>query len=116
MDAAHARKHVDELHATLTWLRTLTPDNPRYKLWLGDLVEFTRAVFGLESAEMARVRAVLIEAPRPAQGSDETERTRAYLAVLDRFADVLTALGRALPQRLTLIDPSHISNQETESG
>jgi hypothetical protein len=116
MDAAHARKHLDELHTTLTWLRTLTPDNPRYKLWLGDLVEFTRVVFGLDSAEMARVRAVLTEAPRPGQGSDESERTRAYLALLDRFADVLTLLGRSFPQSLTLVDSNHTANEETEPG
>jgi hypothetical protein len=116
MDAAHARKHLDELGATLTWLRTLTPDNPRYKLWLGDLVEFTRVVFGLDSAEMAGVRAVLTEAPRPVPGSDESERTRAYLALLDRFAGVLTSLGRAFPQSVTLLDLNHTADEETGRG
>lgn len=96
MDPHHARKHLDDLHGTLMWLRTLTPDNPRYKVWLGDLVEFTRLVFGLESPEMARIRATLTEPPL--SGDSDADPAHTYLARLDRFAAVLRDLGVSIDQ------------------
>lgn len=104
MDTAHARRHLDELRSTLDWLRTLTPDSPRYKLWLGDMVEYTRVRFGLDSPQMAEVRAILTAAPRFAAIDDEHARTHAYLDLLDRFAAVLRVYGRDLSDPLPLID------------
>lgn len=94
MDANHARKHLDDLHGTLMWLRTLTPDNPRYKVWLGDLVEFTRLVFGLDSREMAAIRTALIEPPPSANPGPDPAHM--YLARLDRFVAVLKELGASV--------------------
>lgn len=105
MDGAHARKHLDDLHATLQWLRTLTPDNPRYKVWLGDLVEFTRAAFGLDSAEMAAIRAAI---PDPLPAASIASPGHAYLARLDRFAAVLQQLATAT-HRLDSATPPSLS-------
>ncbi len=98
MDPAHARMHLDELRERAVWLRALTPDNPRYKLWLGDLVEFTRAVFGLDSPEMAAVREVL--AARLPPDADEATRVRDYLHRLDRLIALIDRFARRFPAPL----------------
>lgn len=96
MDPAHARMHLDELRGRAVWLRALSPDTPRYKLWLGDLVEFTRAVFGLDSPEMAALREVL--AARPPSDADEATRVREYVRRLDRFIALMDRFaGRLAP-------------------
>ncbi len=105
MDTAHLRRHLDELAKTLAWMRTLTPDGPRYKLWLGDLVEFTRDAFGSTSAQMAQIRAVLTGDLRPLpEEADETARTRTYLARLDAFDAILVDLERRLRDPIILVD------------
>ena len=105
MDARHARRYLEELRATAEWLRSATPEGARYKLWLGDVVEFVRVNFGLESAQMARVREALAAGRLPA-GADERERTRAYLARLDRFMSLIDGFARAFPDPLLLVDPA----------
>jgi len=105
MDRHELRHRLNELSSTLRWLRTLTPNGVRYKLWLGDLVEFVGEAFGAESPQMARIRAILRESPRVPADTDETERTRAYLARLDAFHDVLSDFARGLRDPLILIEP-----------
>lgn len=100
----HLRGQLNELRAALAWLRTLTPDGPRYKLWLGDLVEFVHAAFGPASAQMLQVREVLTGTPRLPTDAGEQVQTLDYLARLDRFAAVLVGFERDLPGVITLID------------
>lgn len=102
MDPAHARMHLDELRGRAVWLRALTPESPRYKLWLGDLVEFTRAVFGLDSPEMAAVREVL--AARPPSDADEATRVRDYVQRLDRLIALIDRFARRLATPLPLVE------------
>lgn len=102
MDPAHARLHLEELRGRAVWLRALTPDTPRYKLWLGDLVEFTRVVFGLDSPEMAAVREVL--AARLPPDADETARVRDYVRRLDRLIALIDRFARRFPAPLTLVE------------
>jgi hypothetical protein len=103
VDPDHLRHHLNELRSTLRWLRSLTPDGPRYKLWLGDLVEFTRVAFGVDSEEAARVRDVLLGRERLPEDAEEAVRVRDYLARLDAFADALTAFESRLPHPVTFI-------------
>jgi hypothetical protein len=104
VDPAHLRHHLNELRSTLRWLRSLPPDGPRYKLWLGDLVEFTRVAFGVDSPQAAQLRDVLAAHGRPPDGTDESERAAAYLARLDAFGGVLAEFDRLLPHPVTLVD------------
>jgi hypothetical protein len=117
-DGQHLRHHLNELRSTLRWLRSLTPDGPRYKLWLGDLVEFTRVAFGPDSAEMARVRGALLDRPRVPPDADEATRVRGYLDRLDTFAEVLAAFESRLPPAVSFItlDPGPDANGASPSG
>jgi len=103
IDPGHLRHHLNELRSTLRWLRSLRPDGPRYKLWLGDVVEFTRVAFGADSEEAARVRGVLLERGRLPDDAEEMERVRDYLWRLDAFADVLAQFESRMPHPVTFI-------------
>ncbi len=105
MNAHPLRQQFDELAQTLAWLRTLAPHGQRYKLWLGDLVEFVNAAFGPHSPQMAEIRAILIEGNRPAADAGATERTGAYIATLDAFARVLAGFERHVRAPLIMLDP-----------
>jgi len=96
MEVDHARQHLNELSGTLRWLRTLTPGNPRYKVWLGDFVEFTRVVFGLDSPEMAEIRAALAAPATPPGAVNTVDAGRLYLERLDRFTKLMRAMDAAL--------------------
>lgn len=105
MDTAHLRRHLSGLMKSLEWLRTLPPEGPRYKLWLGDLVEFVRDAFGAESAQMAQIRVLLTGDLRPLpEQADEAARTRTYLARLDAFVGLLAGFERRLRDPIVLID------------
>jgi hypothetical protein len=114
----HLRHHLNELRRTLRWLRSLTPDGPRYKLWLGDMVEFARVAFGADSEEVARVRGVLLDRPRVPDDADDAVQVQEYLSRLDAFAEVLAGFESALPPVVTLItfdpgpDPNGASSPE----
>lgn len=112
IDPGHLHHHLNELRSTLRWLRSLTPDGPRYKLWLGDMVEFTRAAFGVDSEEAARVRDVLVRRERVPEDAEEAARVRDYLSRLDAFADVLASFESLLPHPVTFItlDPGPDAN------
>jgi hypothetical protein len=104
MTTPHLRHRLHELRNTLRWLRTLSPDGQRYKLWLGDLVEWVHDAFGPGSPQMARVRGVLTDRPRPPRDADETARRLDYLDRLSAFARLLDELGRELREPITLIE------------
>ncbi len=104
MDARHARQHLDELHGAAVWLRSSAPEHPRYRLWLGDLIEFTRAAYGLESAEMTAVRDVLRAEPRPRADAPEGVRVQAHLARLNRFIALIDRFAAALPEEIPLTE------------
>ena len=99
VDPLHARQHIAELRQTLDWLRPLPPAGPRYKVWLGDLIEVARAVFGPESVELPEPRAVLARHGRLDPSSDPL----AYLALLDDFALMLDGWLARLPEPIPLI-------------
>ena len=117
VDPEHLRHHLNELRSTLRWLRSLTPDGPRYKLWLGDLVEFTRVAFGADSEEAQRVRDVLLGRERVGEDTDEATRVRDYLSRLDAFAEALAAFESRLPPTVTFItiDPGPEPNGSSSS-
>lgn len=103
MDAAHLRHHLNELRSTLNWLRSLAPDGPRYKLWLGDLVEFTGVAFGRQSLEVERLRGVLANRARVPADADDADRRHDYLARLEALGALLRAFEAALPEVIPLI-------------
>lgn len=103
-DAEHLRHHLNDLRSTLRWLRSLRPDGPRYKLWLGDLVEFTRAAFGPDSPQVGKVRSILTDRARLPDTAPEEARARHYLDRLDAFAALLAEFDRTLPRTITFID------------
>lgn len=104
MNAHHQRHKLNELRRELMSLRPLAPDGPRYKLWLGDLVEFVHAAFGPATPQMAQVRAILTGGARPPADADEITRTRAYVARLDAFAALLDAFQRSIRDPIMLVD------------
>jgi hypothetical protein len=96
MDAAHLRHHLQDLANRRFFLRTLKPDTDRYKLWLGDLVEFVNVAYGPDSEEMASLRATLTGRPRLAADATETERVHDYLERIDALAALLERYEHAI--------------------
>ena len=43
MDPLHLRRHLDDLRGRIAFLRAMLPDNPSYRLWLGDVIEVAHA-------------------------------------------------------------------------
>ena len=103
LDIPHLRRHLQGLGNMLHFLRTLPPEGPRYKLWLGDLVQFVNDAFGPRSQQMAEVRAILTAGERLPPDADETLRRQAYVARLDRFGRLLASFQRHLADPLPLI-------------
>lgn len=96
MEAAHVRRHLQELRQRAAFLGALRPENQRYRLWLGDVVELVNAVWGLQSPQMAQIRQALqsgtVDRSRPASGTG-TDR---YLERLRRIDAILAACEREL--------------------
>ena len=103
MNTHHLRHQLNDLRSTLPSLRTLAPDGPRYKLWLGDLVEFANAAFGPDSPQMARIREVLTSS-RLSPDADQVTRLQDYLTRLDAFGALLADFQRQLREPIMLID------------
>ncbi len=104
MDSNHLRGHISDLRGRLRFLRTLTPDSDRYKLWLGDLVEFVNVAYGPRSAEMAYLRATLTGRARPSPEATDAERVRLYLDRLDALGAVLDGYERAIRDPIVFLD------------
>ena len=106
MDARHLRQHLKDLSGRQHFLRTLRPDSDRYKLWLGDLVEFVNVAYGPDSPEMTELRAVVTGRVRlPAEATD-AERERAYLERLDQLAAVLDRYERNVRDPIIFVEPN----------
>jgi hypothetical protein len=97
MDPGHRRHHLHDLRGRQHFLRTLTPDSDRYKLWLGDLVEFVNVAYGPDSAEMARLRDILVSRARLSPEATDADRERAYVERLVELSALLEDLDRAIP-------------------
>lgn len=95
MDASHLRHHLHELAERQRFLRTMRPDSDRYKLWLGDLVEFVNAAYGPDSPELASLRAVLTGRARLPAAATDAERQREYLRRLEALAAVIEGYEQA---------------------
>ena len=104
MDSNHLRGHINDLRGRLRFLTTLTPDSDRYKLWLGDLVEFVNVAYGPASAEMAALRAALAGRVRPSPEATDAERVRLYLDRVDALAAVLDGYERGIRDPITFFD------------
>lgn len=89
MDIDHIRHHLQDLGGRRYFLRTLKPDTDRYKLWLGDLVEFVNVAYGADSGEMAELRAVLTNRPKLPADAAEDERVRDYVERLEALGTLL---------------------------
>jgi hypothetical protein len=85
----HYRRHLEEIHGRIAWVRSLVPDSPRYRLWLGDLVEMVNAAYGVKSPQMESLSAVLQELRTPPDADDDA-RQRTFLARLDAIDRLLT--------------------------
>ena len=96
VDPSHLRHHIVELRDRLPFLRALQPDSDRYKLWLGDVVELVNVAYGPDSAQMARLRAVLRDRARLPTDATEADRGRLYLDRLDAVAALLDEYARAI--------------------
>jgi hypothetical protein len=105
MDSQHLRHHLRELAERQPFLRTLRPDSDRYKLWLGDLVEFVNVAYGPDSPELASLRAVLTGRARLPAGATETERQRDYLQRLEALATVVAGYEQAASEPAVADEP-----------
>jgi hypothetical protein len=94
MDAAHLRHHLQDLAGRRYFLRTLKPDGERYKLWLGDLVEFVNVAYGSDSPQMSDLRGVLTARPRLSPDAADDERVREYLDRIEALGDLLDRFER----------------------
>jgi hypothetical protein len=94
MDAAHLRHHIQDLAGRRYFLRTLKPDGERYKLWLGDLVEFINVAYGADSPQMSDLRGVLTTRPRLSANATDDERVGDYLGRLESLGDLLERFER----------------------
>ncbi|MFN8559276.1 MAG: hypothetical protein U0531_18710 [Dehalococcoidia bacterium] len=88
MTMSHARAQLDDLIRTVARIRTLTLDGPRYKLWLGDVVEFVHGNTLVRRRRRWRSSRPSGGAARPLpRDAAEAERTHRYLSRLDAGAD-----------------------------
>lgn len=94
MDPSHRLHHLRDLTDRQRFVRTLTPDSDRFKLWLGDVVEFLNVGYGPDSTELARLRETLISRPQVAPDASHGERERAYLDRVDAITTLLLELIR----------------------
>lgn len=95
MDSQHLLQHLHDLAERQRFLRTLRPDSDRYKLWLGDVVEFLNVAYGADSPELASLRTVLTGARRLPAEATEAERQRDYLRRLEALGGVIEDCERA---------------------
>lgn len=99
MDASHARRHLADLQQRIVFLRSLTPDSPSYKLWLGDVVELINAVWGPQSTQMAGMAQALRPQSPATSGRSVPEASElAYVRRLNALDALLSAYGSDLDQ------------------
>ncbi len=104
LDARHLRRHLEDLIGRIAFLRPLQPDNPSYRLWLGDVIELVNVQWGVGSVQMQQLRAAIGRGGRQPQGESREERERAYRARLDDLEAVLTNFLRTIGEPVTFFD------------
>ncbi len=104
MDAAHLRRHLEDLRGRINFLRAMQPDNPSYKLWLGDVIELVNVQWGLDSTQMKQLRAAIGRGGRQPEAETPEERTRAYLQRLEDLDAVLQSFVRGVREPIKFIE------------
>lgn len=94
LEPRQLRNHVQDLRGRIAFLRALAPDSPTYKLWLGDVIELVNLQWGVDSRQMAQVRAAIGRGGRHPEPETASERTTAYLAKLDDVDVVMQSFER----------------------
>ncbi|HEY7296211.1 MAG TPA: hypothetical protein VH916_14295 [Dehalococcoidia bacterium] len=104
MDARHLRQHLEDLIGRLAFLRPLQPDNPSYRLWLGDVIELVNVQWGVESRQMLQLRAAIGRGGRHPEAETPEERARTYRARLNDIEAVLSGFVRSIGEPVTFFD------------
>lgn len=104
LDAAHLRRHLQELRERIDFLRALEPDSPAYKLWLGDVIEVVNVQYGLQSRQMLQLRAAIGRRGRQPEAESSEERVVAYLGRLADIDLVLESYQRAITEPVTFFE------------
>lgn len=104
LDARHLRRHLDDLIGRIAFLRPLQPDNPSYRLWLGDVIELVNVQWGVGSVQMQQLRAAIGRGGRQPRAESPAERAGAYRACLDDIEAVLTSFARTIGEPVTFFD------------
>ncbi|HLZ69461.1 MAG TPA: hypothetical protein VKV26_06055 [Dehalococcoidia bacterium] len=98
LDARHLRRHLEDLIGRIAFLRPLLPDNPSYRLWLGDVIELVNVQWGVHSRQMAQLRAAIGRGGRHPDGETAEEQARAYRQRLTDIEAVLSSFVRAIAE------------------
>ncbi len=104
MDARHLRSHLADLRDRIAFLRALQPDNPSYRLWLGDVIELVNVQWGLQSRQMLQLRAAIGRGGRHPEGETPDDRVRAYLLRLEDLDAVLESFIRGIGEPVAFVD------------
>ena len=99
MDPDHLRRHLEALRARVAFLRPLRPENPSYKLWLGDIIELVTTVWGVSSPQMAPIVALLQPAAVSAIAACAGGAEHSYRARLDGLDAILAGYEREIEER-----------------
>lgn len=94
MQSPHTIRQVRELRSRIVFLRALRPDNPSYRLWIGDIAELANTVWGIGAAEPLQLAAALHSSPDEAAGAGQEDLY--YLERLGRIDAVLESYERVL--------------------
>ncbi len=98
IDARHLRRHLDDLIGRIAFLRPLQPDNPSYRLWLGDVIEVVNLQWGVQSRQMLQLRAAIGRGGRQPDGETPEERASVYRERLDDIEAVLGSFVRGIAE------------------
>ncbi|MHB8576137.1 MAG: hypothetical protein ACYDCQ_12495 [Dehalococcoidia bacterium] len=104
MDPRHLRSHLEDLRGRTAFLRAMLPDNPSYRLWLGDVIELVNVQWGVQSRQMQQLRAAIGRGGRHPEGETPAARTTAYLQRLDDVDAVLESYVRAIGEPVTFFE------------
>jgi len=104
MNARQLKSQVEEMRDRVAFLRSLLPDNPSYKLWLGDVVELVNLQWGLQSREMKLLRSAVARGGRQPMAESPEEQRSAYIGRLDDLEAVLESYLRNIGEPVTFFD------------
>ncbi len=104
MDPKHLRGHLEDLKGRIGFLRPLQPDNPSYKMWLGDVIELVNVQWGLQSTQMLQLRAAIGRSGRRPEGTTMADHIQSYQGRLDDIDAVLESFIRGLVAPITFFE------------